>query len=169
MKAKADIPSDVRFNLTKFKGAIGGFCRKNGVKLWRQERETLQNSGGNFMKNATEQQNVGTAELGDDNIEELLQKERDALFKSVFHDYCVSRDISAKEYVELQKQFEQSPKLQYEAIKRFNRKIRLFRGIVKEPYRAGLRLCELFEVIDKLVEAEDEETFNEIYSTIKHN
>ena len=121
------------------------------------------------MKNVNAQQNIETAELGDDNIEELLQKERDALFKSVFHDYCVSRDISAKEYVELQKQFEQSPKLQYEAIKRFNRKIRLFRGIVKGPYRADLRLCELFETIDKLVEAEDEETFNEIYSTIKHN
>ena len=121
------------------------------------------------MKNATEQQNIGTAKLGDDNIEELLQEERNALFKSVLYDYCVSRDISAKEYVELQKQFEQSPKLQYEAIRRFNRKIRLFRGIAKEPYRADLRLCELFGGIDKLAEAEDEETFNEIYSTIKHN
>ncbi len=121
------------------------------------------------MKNATEQQNIGAAKLGDDNIEELLQEERNALFKSVLYDYCVSRDISAKEYVELQKQFEQSPKLQYEAIRRFNRKIRLFRGIAKEPYRANLRLDELFEGIDKLAEAEDEETFNEIYSTIKHN
>ena len=67
------------------------------------------------------------------------------------------------------KKFAQSPKLQYEAIKRFNRKIRLFRGIVKEPYRADLRLCELFETIDKLVEAEDEEIFNEIYNTLKCN
>ena len=33
MKAKADIPSDVRLNLTKFKGAVGGFCCKNSVKL----------------------------------------------------------------------------------------------------------------------------------------
>ena len=121
------------------------------------------------MKNATEQQNIGAAKLGDDNIEELLQKERDALFENVFHDYCVSRGASAKEYAELQKEFAQSPKLQYEAIRRFNRKIRLFRGIAKEPYRANLRLDELFEGIDKLAEAEDEETFNEIYSTIKHN
>ena len=121
------------------------------------------------MKNVTEQQNVGTAELGDDNIEELLQKERDALFESAFYDDCASRGISLKEYAKLKKKFAQSPKLQYEAIKRFNRKIRLFRGIVKEPYRADLRLCELFETIDKLVEAEDEEIFNEIYNTLKCN
>ncbi len=121
------------------------------------------------MKKVNAQQNIETAELGDDNIEELLQKERDALFENVFHDYCVSRDVSLKEYAELKKKFAQSPKLQYEAIKRFNRKIRLFRGIVKGPYRADLRLCELFETIDKLVEAEDEEIFNEIYNTLKCN
>ncbi len=121
------------------------------------------------MKNVTGQQNIGAAELGNDNIEEFLQKERDALFESVFHDYCESRDISAREYAGLKKECEHSPKLQYEAIRHFNRKLRLFRGIVKEPYRADLRLDELLEVIDKLVEAEDEETFNEIYSTIKHN
>lgn len=48
------------------------------------------------MKNVTEQQNVGTVELGDDNIEELLQKERDTLFENVFHDYCVSRGALGK-------------------------------------------------------------------------
>ena len=121
------------------------------------------------MKKVNAQQNIETAELGDDNIEKLLQKERDALFENVFHDYCVSRDVSLKEYAELKKKFAQSPKLQYEAIKRFNRKIRLFRGIVKGPYRADHRLCELFETIDKLVEAEDEEIFNEIYNTLKCN
>ena len=119
------------------------------------------------MKKVNAQQNIETAELGDDNIEELLQKERDALFENVFHDYCVSRDVSLKEYAELKKKFAQS--LQYEAIRRFNRKIRLFCGIVKEPYRADLRLCELFETIDKLAKAENEETFNKIYRTIKHN
>ena len=120
------------------------------------------------MKGTNAQQNVKTAEL-ENNIEDFLQKERDALFENVFHDYCVSRDVSLKEYAELKKKFAQSPKLQYEAIKRFNRKIRLFRGIVKGPYRADLRLCELFETIDKLVEAEDEEIFNEIYNTLKCN
>ena len=121
------------------------------------------------MKNVTAQQNIGTAELGNDNIEALLQKERDALIESVFHDYCVSRGILLKEYVESQKKFEQSSKLQYEAIRRFNRKLRLFRKIVKEPYRADLQLDELFEIIDKLVDAESEEAFNEIYSTIRQN
>ena len=121
------------------------------------------------MKNVTGQQNVGTAELGGDNIEELLQKERDTLFENVFHDYCVSRGALAKEYAELQKEFAQSPKLQYEAISRFNHKLRLFRGIAKESYRADLRLDELFEAIDKLVETEDEATFNEIYIKLKHN
>ena len=47
------------------------------------------------MKNVTEQQNVGTAELGDDNIEELLQKERDALFENVLHDYVATERIYA--------------------------------------------------------------------------
>lgn len=108
-------------------------------------------------------------ELREISAEERIEREQSELFEMVKREYLYRRcgNMPIREYNKVSREMKNNPELQYLALKEFNAKQRLTRRLSRQEGFKDMTMAEFNEIINRLIDAKDEEEFNKILKTVQ--
>ena len=103
-------------------------------------------------------------EIREISVEERIQREEKDLFQRIKWDYLYRRcaNMPVREYSKIQKELENNLEIQYLALKEFNAKQRLIKRLSRQEGFNNMIMAEFDAKINQLIDAKDEEEFNNI-------
>ena len=108
-------------------------------------------------------------EIREISAEERIEREQSDLLEMIKWDYLYRRcaNMSIREYSKVQKEFESNLEIKYLALQEFNKKQRLTKRLSRQEGFKDMTMAEFNEKINQLIDAKDEEEFNQILRSVQ--
>ena len=102
-------------------------------------------------------------------VEERIKREEEELLKSIKREYVfqIVGDLPIREASRQMKELNANPEIHYLALKSFNKRQRLMRVLKRQKGIGSLSMTEYSDVLKQLIDANNEEDFNKVLSTIE--
>ena len=102
-------------------------------------------------------------------VEERIKREEQELLDSIKREYVfqIVGDLPIREASRKMKELNANPEIYYLALKSFNKRQRLMRVLKRQKGIGSLSMTEYSDVLKQLIDANNEEDFNKVLSTIE--
>lgn len=104
-------------------------------------------------------------------VEDCIEREMQSIIKEIYRQYLIVKydyeKMTIREYARLQKQFDNSPDEQYEAVKLAAKNALYFRWLSRVVNTKEMTLKAVYNAINLLSEATTDEQVNKIFDEIK--
>ena len=102
-------------------------------------------------------------------VEERIKREEKELLDSIKREYVfqIVGDLAIREANRQMKELNANPEIYYLALKSFNKRQRLMRVLKRQKGIGSLSMTEYSDVLKQLIDANNEEDFNKVLSTIE--
>ena len=102
-------------------------------------------------------------------VEERIKREEQELLDSIKREYVfqIVGDLPIREASRQMKELNANPEIYYLALKSFNKRQRLMRVLKRQKGIGSLSMTEYSDVLKQLIDANNEENFNKVLSTIE--
>ena len=102
-------------------------------------------------------------------VEERIKREEKELLDSIKREYVyqIVGDLPIREANRQMKELNANPEIYYLALKSFNKRQRLMRVLKRQKGIGSLSMTEYSDVLNQLIDANNEEDFNKVLSTIE--
>ena len=102
-------------------------------------------------------------------VEERIKREEQELLDSIKREYVfqIVGDLPIREASRQMKELNANPEIYYLALKSFNKRQRLMRVLKRQKGIGSLSMTEYSDVLKQLIDANNEEDFNKVLSTIE--
>ena len=102
-------------------------------------------------------------------VEERIKREEKELLDSIKREYVfqIVGDLPIREANRQMKELNANPEIYYLALKSFNKRQRLMRVLKRQKGIGSLSVTEYSDVLKQLIDANNEEDFNKVLSTIE--
>ena len=102
-------------------------------------------------------------------VEERIKREEKELLDSIKREYVfqIVGDLPIREANRQMKELDANPEIYYLALKSFNKRQRLMRVLKRQKGIGSLSMTEYSDVLKQLIDANNEEDFNKVLSTIE--
>ena len=102
-------------------------------------------------------------------VEERIKREEKELLDSIKREYVfqIVGDLPIREANRQMKELDANPEIYYLALKSFNKRQRLMRVLKRQKGIGSLSMTEYSDVLKQLIDANNEENFNKVLSTIE--
>ena len=102
-------------------------------------------------------------------VEERIKREQQELLDSIKREYVfqIVGDLPIREASRQMKELNANPEIYYLALKSFNKRQRLMRVLKRQKGIGSLSMTEYSDVLKQLIDANNEEDFNKVLSTIE--
>ena len=102
-------------------------------------------------------------------VEERIKREEKELLDSIKREYVyqIVGDLPIREANRQMKELNANPEIYYLALKSFNKRQRLMRVLKRQKGIGSLSMTEYSDVLKQLIDANNEEDFNKVLSTIE--
>lgn len=102
-------------------------------------------------------------------VEERIKREEKELLDSIKREYVyqIVGDLPIREANRQMKELNANPEIYYLALKSFNKRQRLMRVLKRQKGIGSLSMTECSDVLNQLIDANNEEDFNKVLSTIE--
>ncbi len=143
----------------------------DGSFEWVIEADSQASARQNAMKDLSSADKITSIKkLSINECVELGYKElSNEIKRYYFESHYNMKNITAKEYLKIEKQLGEEPDGYYKALKDFNKKLRLLRLLSRVADVDDMKLGELKKCMNSLSQAKTEEEFNEILNEAKEN
>ena len=102
-------------------------------------------------------------------VEERIKREEQELLDSIKREYVfqIVGDLPIREASRQMKELNANPEIYYLALKSFNKRQTLMRVLKRQKGIGSLSMTEYSDVLNQLIDANNEEDFNKVLSTIE--
>ena len=101
-------------------------------------------------------------------VEERIEREKSALFKSIKHEYLERRfgHCNVRDFVKYQREMETDLEMYYKALVEYNKAHRLMKRLNRRNGFDKITIAQFFDLVNKLIDAQTEEEFNSILHSV---
>lgn len=107
-------------------------------------------------------------EIREISVEERIEREEKALFKSIKREYLERRfgHCMVREFAKYQREMESNPEMYYKALVEYNKMHRLMKRLNRRNGFEKITIAQFFDLVNKLIDAQTEEEFNSILHSV---
>ena len=145
---------------------------------WQEEtNEGLDSGDFEWVVEATDQEAaIAQLEKGETlvsireiSVEERIKREERELLESIEREYIfqIVGDLPIREATKQMREMKANREIYYLALKSFNKRQRLMRVLKRQKGIGSLSMTEYSDVLKQLIDANNEEDFNKVLSTIE--